>query len=134
MSLSSSSFDICNRIKGVLVEETIYPYVDQTAAAHLRAQRDDLGELLLRTSPAIQIEGGQARLWTFAGGRINQTLKYLARTFEPGVRQSALGGHRGPQISRSQLRARSRMARGAPGLPSARPSRRRLPANRLEPH
>jgi ATP-dependent Lhr-like helicase len=70
------SFDVCNRIKGVLAEDTVYPYVDEVAATHLQAQRDDLGELLRRKAPAIQLEGGQARWWTFAGGRINQTIKY----------------------------------------------------------
>lgn len=38
--------------------------------------RDDLGELLRREGRAVQLDGAVARWWTFAGGRVNHTLKY----------------------------------------------------------
>ncbi len=69
-------FDVCQRIKRVLTEETKYPYVDEAAFAHIAAKRDDLRELLRRSGPAVQIVGNDVHWWTFAGGRINHTLKY----------------------------------------------------------
>jgi ATP-dependent Lhr-like helicase len=70
-------FELCQRIRQVLIEEVDYGYLDPSAAAVLRDAREDLGELLRRRSLAIQADGGSAVWWTFAGGRINTTLKYL---------------------------------------------------------
>jgi ATP-dependent Lhr-like helicase len=73
---SMLGFELCQRIKRLLVEDVEYPYVDEHVAQHLREHRGDLGELLRRAGAAVQIEAGVARWWTFAGGRINHTLKY----------------------------------------------------------
>jgi ATP-dependent Lhr-like helicase len=69
-------FELCQRIKKLLIEDSEIPYTDAPTREYLRSQREDLGELLRRTNAAIQIEPGVARWWTFAGGRINHTLKY----------------------------------------------------------
>ena len=69
-------FELSQRIKRVLTESVRYPYVDEAALQHLAEKRADLGDLLRRSGPALQIDGGVARWWTFAGGRINHTLKY----------------------------------------------------------
>jgi ATP-dependent Lhr-like helicase len=69
-------FALCQRIKKVLTDEVSYPYVNDAARRHLEEQRGDLGELLRRGGPAIQLDEGQARWWTFAGGRVNHTIKY----------------------------------------------------------
>lgn len=73
---SMLGFELCQRIKKLLVEQAEYPYVDARVAQHLREHRDDLGDLLRRPGAAVQIEPGVARWWTFTGGRINHTLKY----------------------------------------------------------
>ena len=73
---SMLGFELCQRIKQLLVEETEYPYADAATTQYLRAHRDDVGQLLRRPVPALQVEPGVARWWTFAGGRINHTLKY----------------------------------------------------------
>ncbi len=69
-------FDLCQRIKAVLTEDAAFPYVDPAGMKTIAEKRDDLGPLLRRSGPAIQIDGGSARWWTFAGGRVNHTLKY----------------------------------------------------------
>jgi len=73
---SMLGFELCQRVKQVLVEDAEYPYIDAPAAQHLRAHREDLGQLLRRQGAALQVEPGVARWWTFAGGRVNHTLKY----------------------------------------------------------
>ncbi len=69
-------FDLCQRIKRVLTDTVRYPYVDEPGSKHIQEKRDDLGELLRRAGHAVQIDGGVARWWTFAGGRVNHSLKY----------------------------------------------------------
>jgi ATP-dependent Lhr-like helicase len=71
------SFELCQRIRQVLVEEVEYGYLDPSARGVLRSAREDLGELLRRRALPLQVESGSATWWTFAGGKINTTLKYL---------------------------------------------------------
>jgi ATP-dependent Lhr-like helicase len=70
------SYELCQKVKAVLTSTDDYPYLDDLGRGALKEQREDLGELLRRTGDAIQIDDGGAHLWTFAGGRINYTLKY----------------------------------------------------------
>jgi ATP-dependent Lhr-like helicase len=69
-------FEVSQRVKRVLTETTRYPYVDEPGFKHIAGKRDDLGDLLRRSGPAVQIDGSTAYWWTFAGGRVNHTLKY----------------------------------------------------------
>ncbi len=69
-------FELCQAMRRVLVEEREYPYLHATAAEALRQKREELGPLLSRSVRPVQLEAGTAWWWTFAGGRINQTLKY----------------------------------------------------------
>lgn len=69
-------FDLCQRMKHVLTEDVRYAYVDEPAYKHIVEKRADLGDVLRRPGPAVQLDGEVARWWTFAGGRINHTLKY----------------------------------------------------------
>ena len=69
-------YEICQKVKHVLTDQAEYPYLDPEAARVLKAHREDLGGLLRRTGPAVQVEAGAGYWWTFAGGRINHALKY----------------------------------------------------------
>ncbi len=68
-------FDVCQRMKRTLTDNVRYPYVDEPGFMHIAEKRRDLGDLL-RRELALQMDGGVARWWTFAGGRVNHTLKY----------------------------------------------------------
>ena len=68
-------FEVCQRIKKLLCEATEYPYLADGAAAALKLYREDFAALLQRGN-AIQIADDGARWWTYAGGRINQTLRH----------------------------------------------------------
>lgn len=70
-------FDLCQRIRGVLASEESYGYLHATAAAVLTERRDAFGELQLAGARRVlQIDEDEVRWWTFAGGRVNTTLKY----------------------------------------------------------
>lgn len=47
----------------------MYPYVSETALRHVEEKRAELGDLLRRAGPAVVLDDGVARWWTFAGGR-----------------------------------------------------------------
>ena len=68
-------FEICQRMKTVLTDAAPIPYVDAAGKAALEARRQDLGATLQRPF-AVQNDEGTLRWWTFAGGRINHTLKH----------------------------------------------------------
>lgn len=69
-------YEVAQRIKQVITETTRFPYVDDAGYKHMCARREELGDLLRRSGPAVQLDEGAARWWTFAGGQINHTLKY----------------------------------------------------------
>lgn len=69
-------FELCQKMKWILTETRRFPYVDPVGTKQLEEQRESLGDLLRRPGYAVQLDGSAARWWTFAGGRINHTLKY----------------------------------------------------------
>ncbi len=69
-------FEVCQKMQHILTEDKQYGFVDERGMAAINEWREDLGELLARGSDSLQLEPKSARWWTFAGGRINHTLKY----------------------------------------------------------
>ncbi len=69
-------FEVCQEMRAVLTSDDDYPFLDAKAKAALSEWRGDLGAMLRRSGEALQSDGTTVLWWTFAGGRINQTLKY----------------------------------------------------------
>ncbi|HKY38421.1 MAG TPA: DEAD/DEAH box helicase [Polyangiaceae bacterium] len=69
-------FEVCQEMKAVLSSDDDYPFVDAKGKAALAEWRADLGQLLRRAGTALRADAANVTWWTFAGGRINQTLKY----------------------------------------------------------
>ena len=77
------SREICEQVRRILADtESSYPYVDAAATSVIEHARGDLSALLKRSGPAIQLDDGVGRWWTFAGGRINHTFKYALEWLE----------------------------------------------------
>jgi len=70
------SFEVCQEMKAVLSSDDDYAFVDAKGKAALVEWRGDLGQLLRGTGTALHADAVNVTWWTFAGGRINQTLKY----------------------------------------------------------
>lgn len=68
-------YELCQEMRAVLMSNEDYPFLDPKAREALAEWRGDFGELLRRDEP-VQDDGSSVTWWTFAGGRINQTLKY----------------------------------------------------------
>ncbi len=73
-------FELCRRTRRVLAGDDRYPYLDPAAERVLETRRGALGALLRKGEPAIEVEDGTLHWWTFAGGRVNHTLKYALQS------------------------------------------------------
>ena len=69
-------FEVCQQIADLLQSDATIPYLDTPSQEALAAFRHELGPVLCRPGPHVQMGPGQALWWTFAGGHINHTLKY----------------------------------------------------------
>jgi len=69
--------EVCQRIRSLLEGDLTPGYLDEQAKKALEELRADLGPLLRGAGPAVQVDAdGYAVWWTYAGGRINHTIKY----------------------------------------------------------
>jgi ATP-dependent helicase Lhr and Lhr-like helicase len=69
-------FDLCQRILRVLTDGEAFPYLDEAATKALAEHRDAMPSNLAPMRGGIEVDGNEIRWWTFAGGRINATLRY----------------------------------------------------------
>jgi ATP-dependent helicase Lhr and Lhr-like helicase len=74
-------FELCQRIRQTLLAEEAVPYLDSEAAAALSARRSEMRDVL-RDGEGIEVLPGEIRWWTFAGGRINATLRYALQAVD----------------------------------------------------
>jgi ATP-dependent Lhr-like helicase len=68
--------DVCEAMRDVLIGDEEFPFLDARAKAAVAEWRGELGPLLRRAGDATLVSDDSMIWWTFAGGRINQTLKY----------------------------------------------------------
>jgi ATP-dependent Lhr-like helicase len=76
---------VCRKIRHVLASADEYAYLTPEASVLLAERREDLGQLLAPGQPGLDIADNEVRWWTFAGGRINSTLRYGLGNLLPGV-------------------------------------------------
>jgi ATP-dependent Lhr-like helicase len=68
--------EVCEEMRAILASDDDDAFLDERAKAALAVWREELGPLLRRRGDAMQVDDSTLVWWTFAGGRINQTLKY----------------------------------------------------------
>ena len=69
-------FDVCQRILSALLSDERYAYLDDSAWAVLADHRDSMRKIIDSQRGGLDFDDGEIRWWTFAGGRINTTLRY----------------------------------------------------------
>jgi ATP-dependent Lhr-like helicase len=69
-------FELCQRILSVLTSTDEPAYLSDEALRSLRHQRDSHADVLKSGRGGVEFDGSEIRWWTFAGGRINSTLRY----------------------------------------------------------
>jgi ATP-dependent Lhr-like helicase len=77
------SYELCQKIYEILTTDIDYPYIDAQSRYVLTEKREDLGVLLRQQSFTAIDDGDRVTWWTFAGGQINYTIKYLLADLRP---------------------------------------------------
>ena len=68
--------ELCQKMRAVLADTKVYPYLHRSAAEALESARNEHGPVACGAVPEVQMSEGQVMWWTFAGGRANHTLKH----------------------------------------------------------
>lgn len=76
-------YDLCQQVLRVLTSNEDYAYLENQSREVLREERQNLGSILTPRSGGIDGDTHELRWWTFAGGRINSTLRYALAFLEP---------------------------------------------------
>jgi ATP-dependent Lhr-like helicase len=76
---------LCRKIRDVLACEDSYGHLTPEAATLLAERRDALARVIAPGRPGVQIVDDEIRWWTFAGGRINATLRHRLGGLLDGV-------------------------------------------------
>jgi len=69
-------FEVCQKILAVLTGGETYGYLDDSARKAFDEYRDAMPSDLAPGRGGVEVDGNEIRWWTFAGGRINATLRY----------------------------------------------------------
>jgi ATP-dependent Lhr-like helicase len=67
---------VCQKILDVLTADEVYGYLQPDAAEALAVQRESVGGVVEPRVGGVEVDADEIRWWTFAGGRINSTLRY----------------------------------------------------------
>ena len=76
-------YKLCRQILKVLTSTEDYPYLENESRRVLHEEREKLGSFLDPEKGGIDGDTHELRWWTFAGGRINSTLRYALAFIEP---------------------------------------------------
>ena len=68
--------ELCRKVLDVLAGDDPFLYLGPEAAALLEARRELMRDALERGRGGFEVDDDEIRWWTFAGGRINTTLRY----------------------------------------------------------
>ena len=69
-------YEICQKIRDIILSNEAFKYVKSNALDVLKEFRADLQAVLETTGPALAFTEDSTTWWTFAGGKVNQTLRY----------------------------------------------------------
>lgn len=70
---------LCEEMREALRQDAEPDYLHESAADALKGLRDEFGDLLDRKDTPVERGAGELTWWTFAGGRINTTLRAVLR-------------------------------------------------------
>jgi len=76
-------FHLCQKILDIVTSDEEYPYLSKTVATLLDQERQRLYALVEPKIGGISLNGDEVTWRTFAGGRINSTLRYALASLEP---------------------------------------------------
>lgn len=105
-------FKVCQKIRDVLKSAESYGYLTDDAALIVSERRKSAADAF--THDGLVMSGDELRWWTFAGGRINSTLRHALQTLHPDWTITAdnfVLCLRGPDLSEAHFDATLRRMR-----------------------
>lgn len=69
-------YRLCREMAAILTDERPLPYLTERAAYCIQEQRKERAQVLGGVAFSVEMFGDEEFLWTFAGGAVNQTIKY----------------------------------------------------------
>jgi ATP-dependent helicase Lhr and Lhr-like helicase len=78
------SMAVCQAMRAVLAGDAPLAYLDPRAASALAERRELMAPVF--AAGGVERDEAELRWWTYAGGRINATLRYALEAAEPGWR------------------------------------------------
>ena len=76
-------FDLCQKILEIGTSDVAYPACGPEATAVLEEHRREMQKVVAPKVGGMELDGDELRWWTFAGGRINSTLRYALLAVSP---------------------------------------------------
>jgi ATP-dependent helicase Lhr and Lhr-like helicase len=76
-------FHLCQKILDIVTSHQDYPYLSQPVSALLDQERQNLGRFVEPKIGGITSTGNEVTWRTFAGGKINSTIRYALTSLEP---------------------------------------------------
>ncbi|PRQ06619.1 DEAD/DEAH box helicase [Enhygromyxa salina] len=77
-------FELCQQVLEVLSSDQDYVYLHDSARTVLADKRASFDGVLSPRRGGVEVAADELRWWTFAGGRINATLRYALEAIGPG--------------------------------------------------
>lgn len=76
--------ELCQQVLEILCSDADYRFLHRSARTVLAGERDRFRGVLQPRRGGVEIGEDELRWWTFAGGRINATLRYALEAIGPG--------------------------------------------------
>jgi len=75
--------EVCQKIRDIVASDAAIPYIDAPATRLLEGERDAMRGMTLGRRGGVRVSGGEYQWWTYAGGRINSTIRYALQALHP---------------------------------------------------
>lgn len=82
-------FELCQEVLGILRSDEVYAYLHESARESLAESRANFRSILRSAAGGFEVRETEVLWWTFAGGRINSTLRYLLQALDVGLQASS---------------------------------------------
>ncbi|NQW46274.1 MAG: hypothetical protein HQ464_00745 [Planctomycetes bacterium] len=75
--------EVCQKIRDIVASDVAFSYVDAPAARLLVEERGAMRGVTLGRRGGVCVNGSEYQWWTYAGGRINSTIRYALQALHP---------------------------------------------------
>jgi ATP-dependent Lhr-like helicase len=79
-------FEVCQQVLALLCDSSEPAYLHASARAVLAGKREGFAGVLAPGRGGVEVGVDEIRWWTFAGGRINSTLRFALEAIEPSCK------------------------------------------------